>query len=259
MKGLMIKDLMCMRRQLILFGYAVVSVLVLSVLYVLSCKYGNLALANVQMMRENGLTEVDIRNLSTWVLALFMLLPIAVTGDVATVFRMDGEAGFAKVSASLPLSVEKRVIARYLTVFSVFGIGVGIDVLLALVLSFLTDIIIFADIIGIILSAASVMSIYGALTIVFCFWLGNGKEDYASLLSCLLMVGTVCLVNFRKIRDIFMAGMDGQDAGAAGDRLNVLMDFLKYRFYLLCLLAALVLFLSYLGAVGIARRKRGII
>ena len=56
-----------------------------------------------------------------------------------------------------------------------------------------------------------------------------------------------------------MAGMDEQDAGAAGDRLNALMDFLKHRFYLLCLLAALVLFLSYLGAVGIARRKRGIV
>ena len=51
MKGLIIKDIMCLRKQLITFIYVLIAVSVISVMYVLSARYGNLALAGRQMAK----------------------------------------------------------------------------------------------------------------------------------------------------------------------------------------------------------------
>ena len=255
MKGLILKDLMCLRKQLIIFSYIVVSVLVLSVMYVLSAKYGNIALANEGMMMENGMSSIDIKNLSTWVLSIFLLLPIATVGDAATIFTEDGKAGFSGVSAILPLSVEKRVMAKYMTVFVMFGIGVVTDLLIISVLSVLTDMVSFAEFFGMIISAASLMSIYGALVIVFCFLLGHGKEDYAVLSSCIVMVLTAILVNFHKIKKLFAPADDEEGTQA----FDTFINFFKQKFYVLFFLAVITMTVSYLVSVRIAKRKRGVV
>lgn len=148
MRGLVIKDLLCLRKQILLFAYTVAGVLVLSVMFVLSARFGNIAAANQEMMLENNLSDIDIKNISTTALILFMLIPIATVGDVTAIFRMDGKAGFSNVSSILPLPVNKRVMAKFLTVFLLFGIGVAVDVAISFVLSILTDIISFADFSG---------------------------------------------------------------------------------------------------------------
>lgn len=255
MKGLILKDLMCLRKQLIIFSYVVVSVLVLSVMYVLSAKYGNIALANEGMMTENGMTSIDIKNLSTWVLAIFLLLPIATVGDAATIFVEDGKAGFSNVSASLPLSVEKRVMAKYMTVFAMFGIGVITDLVIVSVLSVLTDIVSFVEFFGIIISAASLMSIYGALVIVFCFLFGHGKEDYAIFSSCVVMVLSAILLNIHKIKKLFASASDAEGTQA----FDAFIHFFKQKFYVLFFLAVITMVVSYFASVWIAKRKRGVV
>ena len=50
MKGLIIKDLMCLRKQRVTFCFTVLSVIVISVMFVLSAKFGNIASANQEMM-----------------------------------------------------------------------------------------------------------------------------------------------------------------------------------------------------------------
>ena len=255
MRGLILKDLMCLRKQLIIFSYIVVSVLVLSVMYVLSAKYGNIALANKEMMIENGMDTIDIRNLSTWVLSIFLLLPIATVGDAATIFTEDGKAGFSIVSASLPLSVEKRVLAKYMTIFAMFGIGVATDLLIVSVLSVLTEMISFAEFSGIVISAASLMSIYGALVIVFCFLFGHGKEDYATLSSCGVMVFTAVLFNIHKIKKLFSPASDSEGMQA----FDAFINFFKQKFYVLFFLAVITMAVSYFASVRIAKRKRGVV
>lgn len=252
MKGLVIKDLMCLRKQRITFIYVVVATVVFAVMFVLSSRFGNLYQANQQMIAENQLSGIDVNNLSTMALILFMCLPIALVGDVATVFTYDGKAGFADVSGTLPLPIYKRVMAKYITVLMMFGIGVGVDLLISFVLSLLTDIISFADFLGIILSAASVMSIYGSLTILFCFALGYGKESYAQLTSLLVMLAVFFVVNLKKIK---VLGSSEADLSVITD----FMEFLKHQFYLLLMIAVITMVISYFGTVTIAKRKRGMI
>ena len=258
MKGLIIKDLMCLRKQLIIFSYVVIAVLVISVMFVLSARFGNIALANESMMLENNISSIDIKNLSTWALILFMLLPVAMVGDVATLFTADGKAGFANVSAVMPLSISQRVLAKYLTVTVMFGIGVCVDLVIAFILSRLTDIISFSDFCGIIISAASLMSIYGALVIVFCFLYGYGKEDYAILSTCVLMVATIILVNLDRIKSLFAAtGEDAEEKSSAA--FDYFMNFFKQKFYILLLAAVITMVISYFASLWIAKRKRGVV
>lgn len=255
MRGLILKDLMCLRKQLIIFSYIVIFVLVISVMFVLSSRYGNLAVVNEEMMIANDMSYADIRSLSTWALIIFMFLPIATVSDAAAIFVEDGKAGFADVSACLPLSVEKRVLAKYITVFAMFGLGVAIDLVISFILSRLTDIISFADFLGIIISAASLMSIYGALVIGFCFLYGYGKEDYAIISSGALIILTAILVNIHKIKNLFMSADDVQGMNA----FENFIDFFKHKFYILFVIALITMVVSYFASVRIAKKKRGVV
>ena len=78
MKGLIIKDLMCMKKQIALFSYVTVSVIVLSIMFLLSARYGNIHTGIQSMMTDlDPADEVDIMNMYTMAMMLFMLLPAA--------------------------------------------------------------------------------------------------------------------------------------------------------------------------------------
>lgn len=257
MRGLVIKDLLCLKKRILLFAYTVAGVLVLSVMFVLSARFGNIAAANQEMMLENSLSDIDIKNISTTALILFMLIPIATVGDVTAIFRMDGKAGFSNVSSILPLPVNKRVMAKFLTVFLLFGIGVAVDVAISFVLSILTDIISFADFFGIIISAASLMSIYGALVIFFCFLFGYGKEDYAILVSGAAILITAMLANIKKIKLIFTSVSAGDSDSV--DYITDFMNFIMHKYFILLGIAVLVIAVSYFASVEIVRKKGGVV
>jgi len=262
MKGLIIKDMMCLKKQLTTFAYVITGVLIVSVMYVLSAKYGNIARAGQEMLASNDMSTVDVRNLGSMALVLFMLLPIATVGDVAIVFEADGKAGFCRIAGSFPISIQKRLLSRYLTIYALFAVGVLIDILIAFVLSALTDLISLGDFLGIIVSAASVMSIYSALVIVFCMMLGYGKEQYAQLLSIGTMILSLILVNLKAVKRILLIISDS-DSGTydAADSTFIwgALDFIKEKAWTLLLIAVCVSVLSYVASLTVANRKRGVI
>ena len=49
MKGLLIKDLYCLKKQILIFIRATISVAIVSLLFILSSKYGNAALVLSQV------------------------------------------------------------------------------------------------------------------------------------------------------------------------------------------------------------------
>ena len=78
MNGLILKDIMCLRKQLTIFCYVIIGVMIVSVMFVLSTRFGNLAKNAAEMMAENSMTEYEINNLATLALVLFMFLPLGV-------------------------------------------------------------------------------------------------------------------------------------------------------------------------------------
>lgn len=261
MKGLIIKDLMCLKKQLMMFCYVIVGVLIVSVMYVLSAMYGNLALAGNDMLQANEMTSIDVKNLGTMALVLFMLLPIATVGDMANVFLEDGKAGFYNIAGILPISLRKRLMSRYITIYVLFGIGIVIDLVIAFLLSVLTDMITFTDFLGIIISTASVMSIYSALVIFFCLLLGYGKEQYAQIFSISMMFLGFILFNIKKVKNGLMviADVNSQISGETNTFfIWDILDFIKEKSWVLFLIAAFVSILSYVVSLIIVERKRGV-
>ena len=260
MKGLIIKDIMCLRKQLTLFFFVMFGTVVISIMFVLSAKYGNLAVMGRQMLEinENGMSQIDIINLANTVMMLFMILPIACVGDMVNVFVADGKAGFNKVSCAIPLSVGKRLLARFLTIFALFGLGVAIDTLLAFILSFLTDICSFGEMFGVMITAASVVSIYSAVLIFFCILLGYGREMYAQVFTILTIVGTFVIIRFKSLKEIFIRIFINEQ-GFDSDTFWKPLNFIKEKGYVFFIIACAVCILSYFCSLKIAERKRGVI
>lgn len=262
MKGLIIKDLMCLKKQLTVFVYVLVGVLIVSVMYVLSARYGNIARAGAEMLVENDMSEIDVKNLSSMALVFFMLLPIAVIGDMANVFEADGKAGFNKVAGAFPVPLRTRLLSRYITICALFSLGVLIDILIALVLSTLTDLISLSDFLGIIVSAASVMSIYSALVIFFCLVFGYGKEQYAQISSLGTMALSLILLQWKSVKRILTVITESNPAAAESIDSSFIwgaLDFIKEKAWILFLIAATVSILSYGASLLVAERKRGVI
>lgn len=259
MKGLVIKDLMCLRKQRITFIYIVAVVVIVSIMFVLSAKFGNIALAGQEMMSENDMTEIDIKNLASLALFLFMLLPIAMVGDVTAIFTADGQAGFANVSSVLPVSIEKRVLAKYITISAFFGIGVATDLVISFVLSFLTDIISFIEFFQIIITCASVLFIYGVLICMFMIVYGYGKENYALISSIMTIIAMLILTNLSKVKNLFLSCFSDKHEVLDVNPLEIITGFMKDNCLSAFITAVLVGVLSYFVSVFIAKRKRGVI
>lgn len=257
MKGLIIKDLMCLRKQRITLIFTVISIIVIGILYIISARCGNIYLANQEMIEVNGLSQSELYDVCTLVFILFMLLPIALVGDSATVFIYDGKAGFANVSSSLPVSLNKRVLAKYITVVLMLGIGVALDIVIAFIFSIFTDMLTFTDLVGIIISSASLLSIYGSINILLCFIFGYGKEDWASCFTVLLMIAGIVIPNLSAL--IRFLKEENTSDGSDWYYLTNLMNFIKYRFYILFGIAAVIMVISYLSALIVTKRKRGMI
>lgn len=258
MKGLIIKDIMCLKKQLTIFAIVLIAVAAVSIMFAISSKCGNIAVGNAIMLEEEQFGELDIVGLSTEIMVFFMLIPPALLADLFFVFDCDKKAGFYKVSASLPISTEKRLLARFLTIYTLAAISAGTDILIAFVLSLITDVIKFKDFLGIIVSVISVISIYGALVIFFCILLGYEKDRYVQLLAIFTMLAGVVLINFNKIKTI-IHGIALHDDRTRTINMWGPIDFIKEKSYILLIAALAVSVCSYFASCFIAKRKKGVI
>lgn len=255
MKGLILKDLMCLRKQRIIYIYLITVILILSVMLVLSAKFGNLYRASLDMIGQNPMGDIEITIIINVAMILFLLGPIAMAGEAAiTIFSLDGKAGFANVYACLPISINKKVLAKYVTVLIMIAFSCVTDILVAAILSVLTDIIKFSEFLGIIISVSSIIFTISAASIFFCFCVGYGKEMYAELIPIIIMAISFIALNYSKIKQFFVA-TDGSDLLLEIGAVNVLKD----KFYIPLCIAAVVGIVSCFGSIIVAKRKRGML
>lgn len=259
MKGLIIKDLMCLRKQRVTYFYLVTVVFVISIMYVLSARFGNIALVEQAMMAENSLTEIDVKGLSSFALILFMTLPLAMVGDVSSIFTADGQANFVNVSSIMPVSLEKRVLSKYIIIVLFSGIGVATDLILSFVISLFTDILSFMDFFKIIITISGSMFIYGAFICLYMFVFGYGKESYAQIASIATIIGALVLLNFSKVKMIFISCFSEDAKVLDMNPIEVLTAVVKDHYMSVFISAIVVGVLSYGLSVWIAKRKRGIV
>lgn len=254
MRGLLIKDFFCLKKQLVNYGFVIVGVIVISVMFVLSYNFGNIHAGFTQIVESGQNTEAVIIQMARGAMLMFMLIPIACTADLSNLFTDDENASFYKVAASFPVSISKRVACRFITGYLFIAIGVAVDLIMTVVLSSLTDIISLGKFCGVIVTFASLMLMYISLFILLAYFLGNGKITYANVIPLLIGAAIYITVNFDKLRDF----ITGANDSALWELYDQATEFIFHKSYILLLAAILVSGGSYFAAVHIAVRKRGV-
>lgn len=254
MKGLLIKDFFCLKKQLINYGFIIAGVIVISIMFVLSYNFGNIHAGFMEMVDSGQNTGESITIIASNALLLFMLIPIACTGDITNLITDDENASFYKVASALPVSVGRRVACRFIAGYLFIVIGAAVDLILSAILSSLTDIISFGKFCGVIVTFTSIMMIYISLTILSAYILGKGKTTYANILPLLLGLLICICACFNKIR----AFLTDTDPNALMDLYNRTKDIMFYKSYILLIIAVIISGGAYFMAVFIAKRKRGV-
>lgn len=254
MKGLLIKDFFCLKKQLINYGFIIAGVIVISVMFVLSYNFGNIHAGFMEMVDSGQNTGESITMIASNAMLLFMLIPIACTGDITNLVIEDEKASFYKVASALPVSVDRRVACRFMAGYLFIVLGAAVDLVLSVILSSLTDVISLEKYCGVIITFASVMMVYISLFILFTYILGKGKTIYANILPLLIGLLVCICVSFNKIK----AFLTDTDDNALMDLYNRTTDFMFHRSYLLLTAAIIISGSAYFAAVYIAKRKRGV-
>ena len=254
MKGLLIKDFFCLKKQLINYGFIIVGVIVISIMFVLSYNFGNIHAGFTEMIDSGESTETGITMFAVNALLLFMLIPIACTGDITNLFVDDENASFYKVASALPISISRRVACRFIAGYLFIAIGVAVDLIMSILLSSLTSVVSLGKFCGVIVTFASVMMMYISLFILLVYILGKGKTTYANVIP--LLVGTVVYVcpNYNRLRAFLM----DSDDNALMEVYHRTTEFIFHRSYILLIAAIVISGGAYFMAVRIAERKRGV-
>lgn len=254
MKGLLIKDFFCLKKQLINYGFIIAGVIVVSIMFVLSYNFGNIHAGFEEMVGSGQNTRESITIIASHALLIIMLIPIACTGDITNLVTGDENASFYKVASALPVSVGRRVACRFIAGYLFILIGAAVDLVLSVILSSITDIISFGKFCGVIVTFSSVMMMYISLFILFTYVLGKGKNAYANILPLLIGLLVCVCAAFNKIK----AFLTGSDENALMDLYNRVTDFMFHQSYVLLLIAVIISGGAYFTAVYAAKRKRGV-
>lgn len=254
MKGLLIKDFLCLKKQLINYGFIIVGVIVISIMFILSYNFGNIHDGFVQIMESEQNNDTDVMLIARSAMLIFMLMPLACTADVVNLFTDDEKASFYKVAASFPLSSSKRVACRFITGFLFVAIGVAVDIIMTVILSFMTDIISMGMFCNVIISFASLILMYISMCIFSAYLLGNERNTYIAVIPLLIGAAVYVAANFGKLND-FITGVND---GALLELYEQATEFIFHKSYFLFIAAIIISGASYLAAVYIAGRKRGV-
>ena len=109
MKGLIIKDLYCLKKEMKLFLGVTIGSAIVSVLFLLSARYGNIANALADIQKTEMISGEELLRLTDMLALLVIYLPIALTGCVVECFKEDSKAGFGNIMFSMPVSYKKIV------------------------------------------------------------------------------------------------------------------------------------------------------
>ncbi|MBE5886100.1 MAG: hypothetical protein E7284_06815 [Lachnospiraceae bacterium] len=137
MKGLILKDIYCLRTRIMTYVLTLVAALVIGILISLSSEYGNLKL-DVFMGEDTSVSEDDMaayEMILGGATFLAILLPLGVGFDGIMTFHMDEKANFGDVLRTMPVKPLEIVLARFSTAYGFLLTGYISSVLIALLIS----------------------------------------------------------------------------------------------------------------------------
>lgn len=255
MKGLLIKDLYCLKKQIPFYIRATLGVLIVSVLFILSSKYGNIALVLSQV--DNAKEEAALSVLTYDIAILASLfIPIALGEMVTECFVSDSKASFEKVFYVLPVNNYKKVAGRYIVALLYIGLGSVCSLLVGTLLVLFSDIYTMFMVARIIVILSMCMIVFMSIVLCADYYAGGRKCTMVTtgvfLGMFVVLYGYIASVMFR------MPEEEMEKASImAAEKLYVFLREGTYDIFILVFVAVVCLAISYFMSVKALERKTG--
>lgn len=254
MLGLIQKDMYCLKKNLMLFCAITGGVILLSVMFILSSQFGNVAKGIESMMIEDDLSKEEIFSLFQIAVWAVLFIPMAFTGMVVECFKEDSKAGFHKYQFSLPLSSAKIVGSRYAACLLFAFVSLLGSLLAAFFVSLVSEVFVFGTLISYVFTFCGVMLIYLSLVMLLLYWLGSARAD---IIQCAPFV-----VLFLAFLIWFLSKNMNMSEELAEQMLvemmHVLGENMKKKGWMVFMISLFWMGISYLGSCLCVMRRKGI-
>ena len=254
MKGLLIKDLYCLKKQIRFFIYVTLGVIYVSSLFVLSSRYGNAALMfSDEAVADNA--DIMMKFMYELIIVLTMFIPIALGERVTECFTADYKASFGKVYFNLPVDDYRKVLSRYIMSLIYIFMGMLGSFAAGCILAAFMDDFTALMAIRVVFTLTAVMIMFMSVVLCVNYFVGGKYSN--------LVTGTLFMVIAVPLYAVFAYRLQTSD----DDMLNAftvkLVEWFDFyiknadiQIFIMAAGAFLLMAVSYLLSVKAQRRER---
>ena len=248
MTGLIRKDMYCLRKILKMFFLVTAGVITLSVLLIISARYGNIASAIQEMKEENGMGEEAFYYFFQLPIWLTLFIPMAFLSMIVECFKEDQKAGFSKTMLCLPLTDAQIVGSRYLSCLLFTMLGLAGSFVAAFFVSLASDVFRLQKLMGYIFCFCGGLLVYMSFVMFMIYFLGAEKADLIQCVPFLLLLVAAIVVVKRKFSTISQADVKFIDS---------VSEFMTEKSWLIFLIALGSMALSFWGSCVVMKKRKG--
>ena len=248
MTGLIRKDMYCLRKILKMFFLVTAGVITLSVLLIISARYGNIASAIQEMKEENGMGEEAFYYFFQLPIWLTLFIPMAFLSMIVECFKEDQKAGFSKTMLCLPLTDAQIVGSRYLSCLLFTMLGLAGSFVAAFFVSLASDVFRLQKLMGYIFCFSGGLLVYMSFVMFMIYFLGAEKADLIQCVPFLLLLVAAIVVVKRKFSTISQANVKFIDS---------VSEFMTEKSWLIFLIALGSMALSFWGSCAVMKKRKG--
>ena len=253
MTGLIRKDMYCLRKILKMFFLVTAGVITLSVLLIVSARYGNIASAIQEMKEENGMGEEAFYYFFQLPIWLTLFIPMAFLSMIVECFKEDRKAGFARTMLCLPLTDAQIVGSRYLSCLLFAMLGLAGSFVAAFFVSLASDVFCLQKLMGYIFCFCGGLLVYMSFVMFMIYFLGAEKADLIQCVPFLLLLVAVIVAVKRKFAAVSQAERDSFSVKL----FDSVSGFMTEKYWLIFLIALGCMALSFWGSCVVMKKRKG--
>lgn len=249
MKGFMLKDLYCLRKQFRFFVLTTLATLYVAILFMISSEYGNVK----HIVSTEELSNPATRFIMTqFMITLAMFIPIALGERVTGCFLQDAKSGFNKVFYTVPVSNCKKVGSRYLITLIYIALGALASLIIGIFLTITVKEWTFIMTMRTLLVLVSLMIMLMSLILFGCYLLGSKRANLASGgIICGLMIGGYITGVMKTVN------YEEKDLLVFVEKMKWFLNEAGIELFMIFVLALICITVSYVLSMLVINRKTG--
>ncbi len=253
MLGLIQKDMYCLKKNLMMFGAVTTGIIVLSVMFILSARFGNVAQGIETMMIEDDIGKETIYSFFEIAIWTVLFIPMAFTSMVVECFKEDYKAGFRKYQLSLPISSAQIVGSRYAACLLFAFVSLLGSLLAAFFVSLVSENFAFGTLASYVLTFCGGMLMYLSLVMFLLYYFGTSRADMIQCVPFVVIFLMFVVWFWCQNRNIPVELVEQMQI----EMMESLGENMKEKGWMVFAASVVCMGISYLGSWQCMMRRRG--